>query len=1311
MKKRIIWIFTIVVLLSLFLSYSPIKAQTGSPNVLNKAPYNIGDENMNLTAYALINGEKIYIPYSTAVIDSNSFGYVFDEKTINENLPAVGKQFDNKIYWEIEGLEDYDLSSNPYALERYLPQPKNILGVNTKRILDFSEIFSKEHNLYDISLREVNVTICDNENCTLTHLELQNATIKELRNISFSLYKQLNFWIAEYFNIFDLDPEFVNDVEINWSQWTLFQTNVTGSGVDANITLNYTTLTGNMSGGIKQYNKTGNATSQAHDTSSTTSTIDRINWTVNLPNSTCILGSFHDSGSDDDFVVMCNGSIAVDATVTNYANPIDYVMTNLSVVLPSDWNYGDLKGFALDDDADNKLFALMKNGSTAEGVFNPIGPTSLATTSYYTILQGYNASDIIEFDLYSGAPPSATIYFGNCTTNCIYLRVSAETTPFQFANPTVFTIPSDVNIKNAISISNARASNDCGLFLKNKSYLIDLTCGDVNAQIDFVNPLATTYPADINLSTRANITMQARVSNDSITWEDWQIFRNDNDGSYFTQNATINRIARYAQCRGVFSTPDYYITPSLSYCAINYTEGVSAPAGDTISPIANTSFNISLSSMFTGMTLNFSANMTDNINFTNATFIENMTGIKTFFNFSINGTGNGLGTYIKNVTYTLCASPCVANFSVVATDNSSNSRLNDTIVSITTAPAAGDTTPPIINGSLNKSVTNILQNDMINATFNATDETALHTGQVILNDTGEKRYFNFTLSGTSAQFSQNFTVACASGCVVNITGRVNDTTGNIKQNDTIFSVVSAPTPNATGNYDAWNNSILISIYNNYSIDWVNASIRINLVKEWSGFNASQFNPDGSDIRFTDNTSTSNISSFIEKFNMSENTTIVWFNISVPAFSNASVIMHYTNPSAPERNEYPFMLFENFTSGNTPTGWIKTGNTGFADTAQPFTIPKQSNVTSGNDANNFNPPLPPQSNYTVEFYFYTVSAALDNAYWIDGDGGGGKLRWESSASNYPQMAFICLNSSGQSPDVKDVATWWRVIIRRDRSSDKAEVRFYRNSTDGLWNRCNGTISGYGASQIRNNWSFSGGNGGGGVLKMDNFKMYKNFGWNTSDPIITFSSLITGDTTPPTISSLTNSTTTNQSAAMIWSTNENANETNTLGACPSFTNVFTNSNNTLIASHIQAIGSLANSTNYCFNTTACDASGNCASSNASFITAANQVITSFADENQGVTAIGIGVQNALLSGYTNFTYQQVYGRSLSNQQFLGTFDWMAKKTGKVWIFNYITSGESHVANAFNLTPSVYVLQIANLTTSQITLQVESLINATK
>jgi len=106
-----------------------------------------------------------------------------------------------------------------------------------------------------------------------------------------------------------------------------------------------------------------------------------------------------------------------------------------------------------------------------------------------------------------------------------------------------------------------------------------------------------------------------------------------------------------------------------------------------------------------------------------------------------------------------------------------------------------------------------------------------------------------------------------------------------------------------------------------------------------------------------------------------------------------------------------------------------------------------------------------------------------------------------------------------------------------------------------------------------------------------------------------------------------------------------------------------------------------------------------------------ISIHAKETGGSQAIGIGIQNALLSGYTTYTSQQVSARDLSNNQFLGTFDWVAKKASKVWAFNYISNGENHVADTFNLTPVLYVLQLTNTTQEQVTLLVETMINDTK
>ena len=94
----------------------------------------------------------------------------------------------------------------------------------------------------------------------------------------------------------------------------------------------------------------------------------------------------------------------------------------------------------------------------------------------------------------------------------------------------------------------------------------------------------------------------------------------------------------------------------------------------------------------------------------------------------------------------------------------------------------------------------------------------------------------------------------------------------------------------------------------------------------------------------------------------------------------------------------------------------------------------------------------------------------------------------------------------------------------------------------------------------------------------------------------------------------------------------------------------------------------------------------------------------------TFIGLGVQNALVSGYTNYTEQQIYARDLDNNQSTGRFDWVAKKGSKVYAFNYITKGENHVG-MFNLTPVLYVLEMGNITSVNITNAVEIAVNATK
>lgn len=103
------------------------------------------------------------------------------------------------------------------------------------------------------------------------------------------------------------------------------------------------------------------------------------------------------------------------------------------------------------------------------------------------------------------------------------------------------------------------------------------------------------------------------------------------------------------------------------------------------------------------------------------------------------------------------------------------------------------------------------------------------------------------------------------------------------------------------------------------------------------------------------------------------------------------------------------------------------------------------------------------------------------------------------------------------------------------------------------------------------------------------------------------------------------------------------------------------------------------------------------------------SSFATEAQGDVAIELGINSSLPSA-TKYSSQQAYMRNLSNNHTLGRFDWVAASGSQRWLINYITTGESYVS-APNLTTAVYMLEITDKTSAQITDEVSRLINATK
>jgi hypothetical protein len=97
-----------------------------------------------------------------------------------------------------------------------------------------------------------------------------------------------------------------------------------------------------------------------------------------------------------------------------------------------------------------------------------------------------------------------------------------------------------------------------------------------------------------------------------------------------------------------------------------------------------------------------------------------------------------------------------------------------------------------------------------------------------------------------------------------------------------------------------------------------------------------------------------------------------------------------------------------------------------------------------------------------------------------------------------------------------------------------------------------------------------------------------------------------------------------------------------------------------------------------------------------------------ETSARDTIDLGV-SGVLSDYTIYTDQKVYARNAANEQKIGIFDKVVKWANKIWIFNYLTGNDSS-KDFINVTPTLYYLELSNLTTVEINDTVKTLINLT-
>ena len=297
-------------------------------------------------------------------------------------------------------------------------------------------------------------------------------------------------------------------------------------------------------------------------------------------------------------------------------------------------------------------------------------------------------------------------------------------------------------------------------------------------------------------------------------------------------------------------------------------------------------------------------------------------------------------------------------------------------------------------------------------------------------------------------------------------------------------------------FTEWNCRHKLTLRNNNSVDMNSAPVRLNVIRELQDFDSAQFNYDGSDIRFAD-VSGKQIASFVDIWNEGNAQGVVWLNASLPKNSDIEVYMYHCNLNSTAYINTGFMsVSEDFKNGLAPAGWKVNGYSGFNFADNTFTKPYSAYVNSLINNNYINPPLPPEYNYTVDFYSYAGDS--NKVYWMSG--GTSILRWQPftfghEVTGSPYVAFECRNSSGQVPTIKSANIWLRTIAKVDRSINKAQIKFYDNET--IINKCIGNFSFYPNAQTRESWSFTGDFTGTGRLLIDNFKIYRNFGINAEE----------------------------------------------------------------------------------------------------------------------------------------------------------------------------------------------------------------------
>lgn len=672
-----------------------------------KYRFKLGNERTDVSAFIRVDEVKTDIDILSFLNQSRRFGFVFNETNINNMVNSSGKTWDKKIFYQLDSTENYIRNAhNPYVLERNLPGTTgktNEIGQveqrQNKRFITFEGIFNKQDNLYEFVQRNITDCIEFDENLTCLRNGTINYTIRTKRDISYSFTRQGRRWIIEFFNIFDLDPSFIDDTDTDWDAGTVNNMQTEGTGSDANIS-----STGTF----------GHFASQIFDSNNVDANWTNITLRTEVPYETEIGHAEFDNTSApfadlSDLNAIwefnngtgSNDSLVEDLSVSLKTDDTYYNVTCSGTSCPT-YNFGD-KAFgrgAMDFETDNSEFLEIQQG--------------IVTALPYSICAWFKAESVhVGILVWTGQSAAANRY------NTIVVRTDLAGDPLR-----VVSIRGATNgqVDSTKPIEVGQWHFGCGVWASTSSRTVYL---------DGAN--SATETTDVIDSAEDRVSIGRAGDSTPTGYFDGLI----DEVSVYDRELTAEEVLN------LYKRGAYRLNLSVRTCNDN------ACDGETYTVIGNIT------------------------NGTKRSLIPFDLSKNRYFQY--------------NITF--------SNFSAYDTQL----NVNNVSIELTniTAEVAGDTTVPIINGTLNESA--IISGTVLNATFNMTDEVDNNNFNctIVINSTGANRFFNFSFTSytalTNQKCSQNFTISEVTGTVINITGIAIDNSSNRAQNETIFTVASEDT--------------------------------------------------------------------------------------------------------------------------------------------------------------------------------------------------------------------------------------------------------------------------------------------------------------------------------------------------------------------------------------------------------------------------------------------------------------------------------------------------------------------------------------